>query len=132
MLDSLLLALRDVSQALLPILGALALLFLCILLSKLGKMIDSLTATVKGLDPTLKKVDQSIEKVQAPLDTVVKYSHSLDKVHDKTAEAFGKAADFAVESIDSLKTTVTEKVADLSGASAAPETPAAEEEHADE
>lgn len=132
MLDSLLIALRDVSQALLPILGALALLFLCILLSKLGKMIDSLTDTVKGLDPTLKKVDESIQKVQAPLDTVVKYSHSLDKVHDKTAEAFGKAADFAVESIDSLKTTVTDKVAGLTGEEEAAEVPAAEEVNTDE
>jgi uncharacterized protein YoxC len=132
MLDSLLIALRDVSQALLPILGALALLFLCILLSKLGKMIDSLTDTVKGLDPTLKKVDESIAKVQAPLDTVVKYSHSLDKVHDKTAEAFGKAADLASESIDSLRTTVTEAVAELSGETAAPEAPAAEEDSSDE
>ena len=110
MLDSLLIALRDVCQALLPILGALALLFLAILLSKLGKLTDELTTTVKNLDPTLKKVDESMEKVQAPLDTVVKYSHTLDKVHDKTAEAFGKAADFATENIDNLKSTVEEKI----------------------
>ena len=66
--------------------------------------------TVKGLDPTLKKVDQSIEKVQAPLDTVVKYSHSLDKVHDKTSDALDKAADFANENIDNLKGFVQEKL----------------------
>ena len=110
MLDSLLIALRDVSQALLPILGALALLFLTILLTKLGKLVDELTLTVKNLDPSLKKVDESLTKVQAPLDTVVKYSHTLDKVHDKTAEAIGKATDFATDNIDNLKSTVEEKI----------------------
>ena len=110
MLDSLLIALRDVSEVLLPILGALALLFLCILLSRLSKLVDTINGTVKELDPTLKGLDVSVAKLQAPLDTVVKYSHSLDKVHDKTAEAIGKAADLAAESIDTLKTTGTEKV----------------------
>lgn len=134
MLDSLLIALRDVSEALLPILGALTLLFLCILLSRLSKLVDSLNESVKELDPTLKGLDVSVAKLQAPLDTVVKYSHSLDKVHDKTAEAFGKAADFAADSIDNLKTTVTDKVAELTGNDVAePEVPAAvQEETSDE
>ena len=102
-MDALLLALQNVCQQLLPILGAAALVFLCMLLSKLGKLVDGLTSTVKQLDPTIKLVDQSIEKVQAPLDTVSRYSHTLDKVHDKTAETFGKAVEFASENLDSLK-----------------------------
>ena len=109
-MDQLLLDLQNVSSQLLPILGAVVLIFLCIFLKKLWQLIESITATVKGLDPTLQQVYQSIVKVQAPLDTAVKYSHSLDKVHDKTAEAFGKAADFASENIDNLKTVVQEKL----------------------
>jgi uncharacterized protein YoxC len=109
-MDALLLALQNVSEQLLPILGAVALIFLCIFLKKLSELIESITATVKGLDPTLRLVDKSIEKVQTPLDTVVKYSQSLDRVHDKTAEAFGKAADFASENIDNLKGLVQEKM----------------------
>ncbi|MCR4950922.1 MAG: hypothetical protein K6A40_06330 [Solobacterium sp.] len=109
-MDQLLLDLQNVSTQLLPILGAVVLIFLCIFLKKLWQLIESITATVKGLDPTLKQVYTSIEKVQAPLDTAVKYSHSLDKVHDKTVEAFGKAADFASENIDNLKTVVQDKL----------------------
>lgn len=109
-MDDLLLALQNVSQQLLPILGAVALIFLCILLRKIVALVESITATVKGLDPTLRLVDKSIEKVQAPLNTAVKYSHTLDKVHDKTAETFGKAVDFASENIDNLKGFVAEKL----------------------
>ena len=43
-----------------------------------------------------------MEKVQAPLDTAVKYSHSLDKVHDKTSAVFGKVADFASRNTDTI------------------------------
>ena len=109
-MDDLLLALQNVSQQLLPILGAVALVFVCILLRKIVDLVESITATVKGLDPTLRLVDKSIEKVQAPLDTAVKYSHTLDRVHDKTAETFGKAVDFASENIDNLKGFVAEKM----------------------
>ena len=42
----------------------------------------------------LKKVDTSMDKIQAPLDTVVRLSHSVDKVQDKTEEALGKVSDF--------------------------------------
>ncbi len=110
MLDDLLISLKVVCEQILPILGALVLVFLCILLTKLWKLMDSLTNTVNGLDPTLKQVNKSIEKAQVPLDTVVKYSHTLDKVHDKTADAFGKAADFASENIDNIKGYVQDKI----------------------
>ena len=109
-MDDLLLALQNVSQQLLPILGAVALVFVCILLKKIVDLVESITATVKGLDPMLRLVDKSIEKVQAPLNTAVKYSHTLDRVHDKTAETFGKAVDFASENIDNLKEFVADKM----------------------
>ena len=112
-MDALLTALAAVSEQLVPILGAVALIFLCILLKKCWEMIESLTKTIDGLDPTLRLVDQSIEKLQPPLDTVAKYSHSLDKVHDKTAEAFGKAADFAAENVNGIKDFIGEKIAPI-------------------
>ena len=109
-MDDLLIALSKVSGQLVPIAGAVALIFLCVFLKKLWGLIDSITNTVKGLDPTLRLVDKSIEKVQAPLDTVVKLSHTVDKVHDKTADAFGKAADFAAENVEGIKGMVQEKL----------------------
>jgi len=108
-MDALLLALQNVSEQLLPILGAVALIFACIFLKKLWQFFEQLTSTVKELDPAIKLADQSLEKVQAPLDTAVKYSHTLDKVHDKTNEVINKVADFASENVDNLKSQFSEK-----------------------
>ncbi len=102
-MDALLSDLQVVCSQLLPILGAAALVFLCIFLRKLAKLIESLTLTVNNLGPTLKKVDESVEKIQAPLDTVVRVSHSVDKVQDKTAEALGKVTEMANDSLNNLK-----------------------------
>lgn len=110
MLDALLADLEVVCRQLLPILGSAALIFLCILLRKSWKLIETLTMTVQGLDPTLKKVDQSVEKLQAPLDTAVRLSHSVDKVQERTEEAFSKVSEFAADSISSLKDYTAQKV----------------------
>ena len=76
-MDALLADLQVVCSQLLPVLGAVALIFLCIFLKKLAALMDTVNHTVQSLDPTLQKVNQSIDKVQAPLDTAVKYSHTL-------------------------------------------------------
>ncbi len=120
-MDELLLALKNVSEQLVPIFGAVALIFLCIVLNKIAKLIEEITNIVKGLDPTLRLVDQSIEKVQAPLDTVVKFSHSLDKVHDKTSETLTRVAGAATENLNSLADNMNAlkaKVADKTGGAA--------------
>lgn len=102
-MDALLADLEVVCSELLPILGAVALVFLCIFLKKLAGLMDTVNETVKSLNPTLTKVNESIDKVQAPLDTAVKYSHTLDKVHDKAGDLVDKAADFANEKLSGLK-----------------------------
>ena len=109
-MDELLLALSNVSNQVLPIAGAVALIFLCIVLNRVWKLIEAITVTVKNLDPTLKLVDQSIEKVQAPLDTFVKLSHSLDDVHDKASESIERLSQKASENADNLKSFVQEKL----------------------
>ncbi|MCI5724022.1 MAG: hypothetical protein MR283_08525 [Erysipelotrichaceae bacterium] len=106
-MDQLLLDLQIVCQQLLPIIGSIVLIFLCILLRKLWETIDVVKNTIEGLDPTIRLVDKSIEKVQAPLDTVAKYSKTLDKVHDKTSAVLGKATDFANDKLDAIKKTVS-------------------------
>ena len=109
-MDALILDLQVVCSQFLPILGALALVFLCILLNKLGKMVVAITKTIENLQPTLDKVDSSVEKIQAPLDTVARLSHSVDKMQDKTSAAFEKAANFAQESIENVKEYAQNKV----------------------
>lgn len=101
-MDALILDLANVSEQLLPILGAVVLIFLCVLLKKAWEMIDSIHETIKD-------VEKSMEKLQAPLDTAVKYSHSLDKVHDKTSEVLQKATDFASENVTKIQSAVQEK-----------------------
>ncbi len=109
-MDALILDLANVSAQIHPILGAVALIFLCILLKKVWGLIDTINESVKNLDPTIKDVEKSMEKLQAPLDTAVKYSHSLDKVHDKTGEMLTKATDFASENMSKLQSTLEEKL----------------------
>ncbi len=109
-MDALILDLANVSAQILPILGAVALIFLCILLKKVWGLIDTINESVKNLDPTIKDVEKSMEKLQAPLDTAVKYSHSLDKVHDKTGEMLTKATDFASENMSKLQSALEEKL----------------------
>lgn len=113
MIDSLLMDLGAVCRQLLPILGAAALIYLCIVLRRLAKMLDETTTVIKGLDPTVKSVNQSLEKVQAPLDTVVKYSHTLDSMHDKTIDSVQKMAESASESVDRVKEYVTERLSNM-------------------
>ena len=105
-MDQLIQDLQIVCTQLLPIIGAVVLVFLCILLRKVWQTVDALRKTIEGLDPTLRLVDKSIEKVQAPLDTVAKYSKTFGKVHDKTSAAIGKITDFANDKFDSLKETI--------------------------
>lgn len=102
-MDALLLDLQTTSEQLLPIIGAVALIFLCILLKKAWELIEELTKTVKDLGPTIKLVDQSMEKVQAPLDTAVKISHTVDDVHDKAASSVTKVVNVTMENFDKAK-----------------------------
>ena len=109
-MDALLLALKNVSEQLLPMIGAVVLFYLCLVFKKLSKLLDTLSKTVDNLEPTIKLVDQSIEKVQAPLDTAVKLSHTIDNVHDTTVESVSKASVYVTENMDDFKTYVNEKV----------------------
>lgn len=109
MLDSLLFDLKSVCEQLLPILGAVALVYLCILLKHAWKLLDQAVETVKSLDPTIKLANQSIEKVQAPLDTAVKLSHTMDDMHDKAVEGVSKLAEGAAGGVDRMKSFVADK-----------------------
>ncbi len=116
MLDKLFLSLSSVASGLLPIVGAVALVFLCILLKKAWVLIDELTKTVSGLDPTLKKVDESIEKLQSPLDTVVNLSKTIDDVSANTKSGISKASNSAGEGIGKVRTAVTDTLQNIQNA----------------
>ncbi len=113
MLDDLLLALKNLSVEILPILGAVSLIFLCIFLKKLSVLIESITKTVEKLSPTIDLVDKSIEKIQPPLDTVVKLSNTIDGVHDKTVESVNKATAYVNENMSEIKSKINDKVSEV-------------------
>ncbi|MBW9211890.1 MULTISPECIES: hypothetical protein [Terrabacteria group] len=91
-MDALLNDLQLVCAKLLPVLGVVVLVFICMVLKRLITLLESINKTVNQLEPTMKLVDESLEKVQAPLDTTVKYSKSLDSIHDKVSSAVSKAS----------------------------------------
>lgn len=109
-MNELLEAAEIVSAQLLPIVGVIALIFLCVLLSKATKLLVSLTATVKNLDGTMKRVDTSIDKVQVPLDTAVKLSKTVDEIHDKSYVAVKQAGEYVVENLGVVKSYMSEKM----------------------
>lgn len=124
MLDNLLFDLKSVCEQLLPILGAVVLIYLCILLKHAWKLIDQASDTVRNLDPTIKLANQSIEKVQAPLDTAVKLSHTMDEMHDKAVDGISRLSSSAADVLEKMKNRGNEDVS----FSAAPQTEAKSEE----
>ena len=108
-MDALITDLQLVSVQLLPIVGLVVLIFLCLLLKKAILLVEHVTKTVDQLEPTMKLVDQSLQKVQAPLDTTVKYSKSLDNMHDKMSSAMSKASKAVSQNLESLKKKTQQK-----------------------
>ena len=109
-MDAFISSFSDLSKQLIPILGAAALIFVIILLYKLIKIFSNLNQTVDKTNKTIDLVDDSIDKIQAPLDTAVKISHTVDKVHDTTVEAVASAKDFVVKTAGEVKNKVVEIV----------------------
>ena len=105
-MDAFIIAFRDLSRDLIPILGAACLVCVIILLIKLIKVLSSVDLTLVKIPTTIDLVDRSIEKVQAPLDTVAKVSKTVDKAHDATLVAVKDAKEFVVKNADDIKERV--------------------------
>ncbi len=102
-MDALLLDLKLVSEQLLPIIGAVALIFVCILLKRAAEFVEELTKTVQDLKPTIQKVDESVEKIQGPLDTAVKLCKTVDNMHDKTTTSMEQFGEMLSENLEKIK-----------------------------
>lgn len=113
-MDEFLLAAKNLAEILLPTLGALALIYLVIVLRKLAKVMDSVNVTMNTADKTVHLVNKSIEKVQAPLDTAVKISHTVDDVHDTTVETVKNIGDSTKKFVDENLDTAKDYIQNLS------------------
>lgn len=102
-MDAFIVALRNLCNGIMPILGAVCLVCVIVLLIKLIKVLGSADVTLLKTHNTIDLVDQSIDKIQAPLDTVAKISNTVDKAHDATVSAVKEATDFVVKNADDIK-----------------------------
>lgn len=99
---------REICLIILPILGALALVIVIILLIKLIKTLKNANKLLTRSEGTVDLVDESIKKVQAPLDSVVKVSHTVDVAHDATIKGLGEAKDFIAKNAEVIKGKINE------------------------
>ena len=112
-MDSFIVALRNLCNEIMPILGAVCLVCVIILLIKTIKVMESVDATLIKTHPSIDLLDQSMEKLQAPLDTAVKVSDVVDKATDATVEAAKEAKDFIVRNAGDIKDKVMSYVNDI-------------------
>lgn len=115
-MDAFIQSFSALTQQLMPILGATALVCVIVFLIKLIKIMSNLNITVDKTNKTIDLVDESIDKIQAPLNTVVKVSHTVDKAHDVTLAAVSTAKDFVVKSAGEVKDKVTGLINDSGNA----------------
>lgn len=109
-MDAFIKSFSSFADELMPILGAAALVCVIILLIKLIKIFGGFNTTVDKANKTIDLVDESLEKAQAPLDTVVKVSHTVDKAHDATVAAIETAKDFVVKTAGEVKDKVVDYI----------------------
>lgn len=95
------------SKQLLPIIGVVALVILCIALWELVKFIKGLDTTVSKVNTTIDSVDKSIDKLQVPLNTLEDISYSVDSVHEFTKNTIVKSVDMITENFTVVKNWAT-------------------------
>ena len=81
-MEALLMDLKIVSEQLIPIVIVIVLVFLAIVLFRLGNLLSDGSDTMQSLKGSIKLVEKSLDKAQAPLDTIVKLSKTVDGAHD--------------------------------------------------
>ena len=81
-MDALLYDLKIVAEQMIPILVVIVLIILAIALFRLGKLFSSGIDTLTSLKGSIRLVEKSLDKAQAPLDTLVKLSHTVDGAHE--------------------------------------------------
>lgn len=95
MVDELFVSLHDFSLVLMPIVGAMVLIYLVVLLRKI-------ISVFSRVDALLTTVDQKVTKLDGPLDTLVRLSRSVDLVHDATFKGIHGFIEFLIGHWDGL------------------------------
>ena len=105
-MDQFIEAAKLLAEQLLPTFSFIVLVMIIILWKKFMTCIDSLTSVVLKTKHTIDLVDDSITKVQAPLDTAVRLSGSVDKMHEAGIKVAKDAADYVSKNSKEIKDKV--------------------------
>lgn len=109
-MDQFINAAGNLSNELLPTLGLIVLVLLIVLLFKLIKLVTTVIETVSRTHATIDLVDKSIEKAQVPLDTAVKLSGTVDKVHDAGVKLVSDSAEYLNKNKEEIKNKVDQAI----------------------
>lgn len=108
-MDNLLLSLKEVSEIILPTLGALVLILVAIFLVHLIKTIKKLNASIEGIDAVIKdadgliqNVDGKVTQLDGPLTTLNNVSTTVDTVNNSAVGAVHSAIKFSSQYSDSI------------------------------
>lgn len=100
--------LNNAAEILLPILGAIVLLFLAVLLYRAIQLIKTLHGSLNTVDHTLKKVDGYVVQLEDPVKTIVTVSKGIDAVSSTTENIIKSTAKLVMDNFDWIKDFVTD------------------------
>lgn len=100
MVDQFLLALRDLSQTLIPFAALLVLVFLAKFLWELIVLLKKLPRTLEEVNALLETTNESVEKLEKPLDTLGNVSETVDTVNQTTMDVVKSIASYTYDHRD--------------------------------
>ncbi len=101
-LDQLLNLTSVVAGKALPILGAVAIVFLIIFLRKLIRLMITTNDTISSLKITLDSASKQIDALDKPLQTLNDLSETVDHVHDASKSIMKSVLSALVENVSSV------------------------------
>lgn len=108
-LDTLLNLTSVVSSKLLPILGAVAFVFLIIFLRKLIALLVSANDAVGSLKNTLDSANKQLDALDKPMQTLNELSETVDNVHDASKQVMRGVLTALIDNIGALINMVSGK-----------------------
>ncbi|MEF9919789.1 MAG: histidine kinase [Erysipelotrichaceae bacterium] len=102
-LDQLLELTSSVSMKLLPILGAIILVFLIVFVHHLIKVLTQTNTTLVAMSKTIEITNNELKQLEKPLATLNELSETVDCVHEASKNAVRSAFITIIENFSSIK-----------------------------
>lgn len=102
-LDQLVELLSNVSKAILPIVGVIALVFLIVFFKHLIMVMKNANETIVTLKKTLDIANSELESLKKPLHTLNELSDTVDNVHEASKHAVRSTMTVLIDNISVIK-----------------------------